>query len=587
MRLRDQIIAAFLALRLANAAQPEKPQPAFRFTSNGRLIECLMVGLPKSSGVHILPTMHFGDIDPMIVKAIEIESNDALRNESEFTGSRIGQSDLTDDSTKNIQSTTPHNVAWLPRPGLLNDVGLYAVQCVSLYSKDIGQDALHTHSRWTSWSKGAAFEGKKMNSYQSLGNKSYCSQLATLIGRRDFDESSVLQIVKSLEIGSCPGVVVEGVEGKTYQNSDDIFNAPPALIRIQRSVPETLDWLPHCSAQHSSWGRWLPLSQARQLIINGGSIPQDRKKYWVPYLCKSTYWDYAAFSNVARRKFLGNSNCNFVALQKVLFLGDSTTSGIFASMREFVFGEKKKLVARNKIEDHLLERKGLELSSSHLNFPGFDLSFSLRGLLLPEYDGKSREDMQSDRRAQLEKLVKEIRPTAIVMNFGIHELCGAFGSHWFQRNKEHVSCSTRSELRDAYLDYGAALSDFGYANRTLFRSIYGTFPDIPRGNWRWKGFALEMSTNRKVSRKREKEHDPITNPCPAVAGPASYAAWVEDDARKAWSERGVGYVDTWPPVHSSPTADVTLSEDGLHMKASSDEVLAINQLIIGALCALP
>ena len=587
MWLRIQIIALCLALRHAYASQPENLHPAFRFFSDGRLIECLVDGLPKSSGVHILPEMRFGDPHPEIANASGIVSNSA--SEIEPTAARSGQLDLSDDSPKSSQSGTHHNVAWLPRPGFLNDARLYAIRCVSLYSKKVGQDALHMNSRWNSWKDGAAFEGKQLGSYQSVGNNPDCLRLAALTSGPNVDEDSIIQIAKFLKIGACPGLIVEGVEGISYQKNDEVFDAPPALIRINNPLPQIPSRLPHCTAEHSSWGRWLPLARARHLVINGASIPQDRQKYWVPYFCKSTYWDRAALSNVARKTFMGNSKCNFDALQNVLFLGDSTTSGLFASMREYIFGEKKKFAARNKVKDHLLEGKGKELSSTDVRIPGFDLSFALRGHLLPEYGGKSREDILADRRAQVEKLIKDIRPTAVVMNIGIHELCGAFGSHWFQQNKQHAQCSTRSELRDAYLDYGLVISEFGYTNRTLFRSIYGTFPDIPSRNWRWKGFALETTSNANGigPRKRHEKHGPTTNPCPAVAGPASYAAWIEDDARKAWSERGVRYVDTWTAVHSSPTADIALSEDGLHMQASSDEALAVNQLIIGALCALP
>jgi len=174
----------------------------------------------------------------------------------------------------------------------------------------------------------------------------------------------------------------------------------------------------------------------------------------------------------------------------VLFLGDSTASVLFSSMREFVFGENSNDAARNKTNDHLLEEKGLDLSSTTLQFEGLNLSFSLRGFLLPDYRGRSREDMQSDRRAHIKKIMSEEHPTAIVMNIGIHELCGAFGSQWLQRNKKHAPCSTRSELRDAYLDYGLALSELAYTDKTLFRSIYGTFPDIPLQKWRWKDFTV-------------------------------------------------------------------------------------------------
>jgi len=95
-----------------------------------------------------------------------------------------------------------------------------------------------------------------------------------------------------------------------------------------------------------------------------------------------------------------------------------------------------------------------------------------------------------------------------------------------------------------------------------------------------------MSTSTDNTARNEKVRQ-VKNPCPTVAGPTSHAAWVEADAYKAWSGHVVRFIDAWPPVHASPTTDLALSDDGLHMKASSDEALAVNQMIIGALCTLP
>ena len=584
MWLFSYILTAHFFSRSINAERFEILQPAFRFSSEGSLIECLVTGLNQSLSVHILPAMRIGNFDERIANVSGIDGRaDYSGGENEVR--RSGQSDAFGDDLKSIQRIS-HNVAWLPGPEVLNDDELYAVRCVSLYSKKVGQSALDMNTRWASWKDGAAIEAKELFP-AALNNNPNCAQLANLIGRRSINESSVLQIVKSLKIGACPGVIVEGGEGKSYTRSNEVFKAPPALIRIQRSTQAQESGisktLPHCTAEHSSWGRWLPLARARHLIINGASIPQDREKYWVPYFCKSTYWDRAALSNVAERRFIGESKCNLDSLKKVLFLGDSTTSGLFASMREYVFGENGNDVARNKTNDHLLEEKGVDLSSTKLGFPGVNLSFSLRGYLLPDYRGKLRDDMLADRRDQIEKILTDERPSAIVINIGIHEFCGAFGSNWLQRKKKHAPCSTRTELRDAYLDYGAAISEIGYTNRTLFRSIYGTFSDIPLQRWRWKGFVVGTG---KTPRVHEKVRH-VKNPCPAVAGPASHAAWVEDDAHEAWANYGIRFVDAWAPVHASPTTDIALVDDGLHLKSFSDEALAINQLVLGSLCALP
>jgi len=292
MWLFRRILETSLVIGITFADNSDSPQPAFRFSSEGLLIECLLMGLPKSSSVYVLPTMHSGDFDQNIVaKVSESGGDETVSNESAPTASsRPGQWDIFNDDVKiSLKSNTRHNVGWLPGPGLLNDVGLYAVRCVSLYSEKHSQSALDSNARWPSWKAGAAMHGKKLKPNE-VGINPGCAQLANLIGRASkfINESHALQIVESLKVGACPGIIVEGMEGTTYARSDEIFNAPPALIRVQRSKPSPSKQQAHCTAELSSWGRWLPLPQAKHMVVNGESIPPERKKYWVPYYCKST-----------------------------------------------------------------------------------------------------------------------------------------------------------------------------------------------------------------------------------------------------------------------------------------------------------
>jgi hypothetical protein len=583
-----------LAWGLACADHPEQlkqSQPAFRFTNKGLLLECLVKGLPSSSGVFVLPTMRFGAYIWTNVDASQTDGGSVMDDEGAPATPKTGQGNITDDPVEIINGTTRHHVAWLPGPGLLNDVKLYAVRCVSLYSRQVGQDALNATARWAHHSAGAPFEGKRLAPYRSDSNPA-CANLAELVDKVEINDLAIVQLVQSLSAGACPGTLVEGMDNVGFGHSGKVFKAPPALIRIRSAKPVSMTSLPHCTAAHSSWGRWLPVSRAKHFVVNGGAIPRERTKYWVPYFCKGTFWDHAALSKVSQGHFKGSLECNLDAFQRVLFTGDSTASGLFASMREFVLGEKHERARRDKAMDHVHQEKGQELSSTVLQIPGFNLSFSLRGHLLPDNGGKSRKSMQFDRRAQIEKFVTELGPTAIVMNIGVHELCGAFGSNWFvpKGRRKHVPCSSRAELLEAYSDFGAALAEFGYTDRVLFRSIFGTLPDIPDRNWRWEGFARSTSRARAINNKMlrmRRKSEPIKNPCPAVAGPSSHAAWVENDASRAWAQQRVRFVDVWAPVHSSPTVDAAMSTDGLHIEAASDEALAVNQLIIGALCALP
>ena len=119
--------------------------------------------------------------------------------------------------------------------------------------------------------------------------------------------------------------------------------------------------LPRCTRADSP-GRWAPVDFARPFVINGGAIPRSRTKYWLPYGCRPTYWDRAAFERAVAKHggtSLGSEEpkCHLPNLRRIVFTGSSTESKLFSSLRQIVFKDDRKAAQRNKERDHDNEDK--------------------------------------------------------------------------------------------------------------------------------------------------------------------------------------------------------------------------------------
>jgi hypothetical protein len=332
----------------------------------------------------------------------------------------------------------------------------------------------------------------------------------------------------------------------------------------------------------------MPIAEARRLVTNGDNIPTSRLKYWVPYACRPTYWDLAALEAVAeaggQSTCQGKSQtdrclyCRTDTLRKVVFTGMSVTSTLMAAMRRNIFGDAE--ATRDKERDHKNHAKGAALVDTKVKSTKLDAEFIVMGQLMPERAALNRSEIAQVRRRQIRDLADTLSPSAFVIHVGLHELCAAYGPGY---PGKHSLAASRQELMETYSDFGDELKALRLSDKSLFRSLLGSFPDtVQSGPWRWQGFAdcgatfeLEGGATRGVTKGG--------NPCPAVSAPTANAIFSGNDAVEAWSTSGVRVVDAFSPLHASPTSD-RATKDGMHPHQDSDEALAINQLIMNTLC---
>ena len=172
----------------------------------------------------------------------------------------------------------------------------------------------------------------------------------------------------------------------------------------------------------------------------------------------------------------------------------------------------------------------------------------------------------------------------------------------------HAPCASIEELRETYASFAGVISERGYANKTIFRSLMAILPDVQQKRWRWRGFAnCEHSDSDRAPARPgnvivQKNHV-NGNPCPAVAAPTAHQMHTSHAAEEAWGSPATGgapsgaasgaasrsamrFADAYSVVQASPSANIALP-DGLHPETGSDESLAINELLLGAICALP
>jgi hypothetical protein len=322
------------------------------------------------------------------------------------------------------------------------------------------------------------------------------------------------------------------------------------------------------------------------LVVNGENIPEQRSKYWVPYGCRTTYWDLDALQRVAATAKSGSTSelrCNLPMLRRVVFTGRSVMAVLMAAMREHILKEPHEIAKRDKERDQLLESTGAPLAVAKLDLAaGSTLEFVAMGQTMPVIVGRDPIDVDTERHQQIQAFVKEFQPSAFVLHVGLHEVCGAYGPE-YMRNRLYVGhCASRDDLVDTYRGYAAELERIGMNNRTIFRSLMGGFPDIggAANPWRWQGFADELPTFPGGSREQFKG-----NPCPMIAAPISNTIFGGGDAAAAWDASGVRVADAFSPFHASPTR-FQVMHDGLHPNTDSDEALAVNQLIMNGLCSM-
>ena len=171
----------------------------------------------------------------------------------------------------------------------------------------------------------------------------------------------------------------------------------------------------------------------------------------------------------------------------------------------------------------------------------------------------------------------------------------------------HAPCASIEELREAYASFADVISERGYANKTIFRSLMAILPDVQQKRWRWRGFANceHSDSDRAPARPPARPGNVNGNPCPAVAAPTAHQMHTSHAAEEAWGATGgapsgeasgaargaasrsaIRFADAYSVVQASPSANIALP-DGLHPETGSDESLAINELLLGAICALP
>ena len=245
-----------------------------------------------------------------------------------------------------------------------------------------------------------------------------------------------------------------------------------------------------------------------------------------------------------------------------------------------MFDESLETAARNKKRDHEFQAAGKATMMIDYDLGnGTLIKFVTQSQLMPATQGKSRRVVEAERHAQIAQYVNE-KPSAMILHIGLHEICGAFGPSWFTHHI-HQPCASRKEIAETYEDYGQALFEHGIQHKTFFRSILGSYGDVDPGRyWRWHGFL-----NEKRSWVTGDARGSGGNPCNSIAGPFAHASFMEGDAPKAWSGSGVGFIDAYSPIHAGKTSDSGMS-DGLHTVEASDEALAVNQLIMNALCTM-
>ena len=49
---------------------------------------------------------------------------------------------------------------------------------------------------------------------------------------------------------------------------------------------------------------------------------------------------------------------------------------------------------------------------------------------------------------------------------------------WRSNGATHAPCASIEELREAYASFAGVISERGYANKTIFRSLMAILPDV-------------------------------------------------------------------------------------------------------------
>jgi hypothetical protein len=487
-----------------------------------------------------------------------------------------------------LATSRNETVSLLPNP-LLIDKGIYTIRCVMVQSWDVGMD-----QRWDTPLSAPSFDGTTLPPTSPILNHSHSTHCAKIKGLLSGSKQNLLNDhMLTIQPGECPGLVVEASIGQSldqlqvYHSNEVILDGPPAVIRVHESnyiVPQ--DKLPLCRHADEP-GRWIPTELARKLVVNGNSIPTSTLRYWAPYRCRTTYWDRTALQSLASNSPSSSDlSCDLKTLTSVVFTGSSTESVLFSSLRQHILNESLSKSSRMKERDHLREQNRQIVASSRLHDNNLDISFHLYPLMMPLISNQHESGVLDEFRQQVLNITR-LKPSAIILHFGLHEVCGAYGPDWWRprKTRQHSPCASRNELIQAYRTYAMLFKEAGYdGKRLLFRTMMGTFPDAYSNRWRWNTFAncLKVHHPNKLTTQSDKDF----NPCPGVASPISHAMYSGDDARLVWSDEfHVGVIDVFSIVHSSPTSDITFI-DGIHPHTASDEALAINQLMLNALCHL-
>jgi hypothetical protein len=484
-------------------------------------------------------------------------------------------------------ATGGHYVAQLPVPSVL-EAAVYTIKCAQSYSSEAATFYLNASARYTMDTYGFPYLGIPLPKTAGT-NQTVCPEIRAL-SESASKETLLLKALKKVPLGGCPGVVIEVVGGVYLDADSTTYDVPPAVIRTTMNNTATLaaPFLPRCT-YGDGFGRWVKTSRARNLVSNGHAIPNTVEKYWVPYNCRPTYWNADALKAVtAARGDTGCSKesrcdnrlvCAVSNLRAVIFTGASVASALFCNFREAILGEEHAAAARKKEREHALVSKNTNHFVTHLTGSNFaaskstNLDFFLFAQTMPVLTNLSREDSAAACRGQIKELVEQL-PSALVLNIGVHEICGAYGPTGVAPRV------TRLELEHAYEDYGKALVEFGFENKTIFRTSLGSFRNA-RGTW-WQGFL-----NCGAPSKAPHLPNYSGNPCYTLVSPFDRVARGEDDVHRGWSQSGVKIVDAGAPMYASPTIDQCVEIDGLHPQTESDEAMSINQLVMNMLCEMP
>ena len=170
--------------------------------------------------------------------------------------------------------------------------------------------------------------------------------------------------------------------------------------------------------------------------------------------------------------------CHMPSLERVVFTGSSTSAVLFSGMRRHVLGESKEASRRDKEADHARSEAGIvTLASTEVQLaPGIVVRWSMEETLMsyaPKAAGDGSSSAHQQRRAedkalrfkQMAELLNGTRPTSLLLHMGLHELCGAYGPHWYVGRGEvrrHAPCASRLDLAEAYLDYREALQSLHF-----------------------------------------------------------------------------------------------------------------------------